>query len=117
MNIPAIDSPSQIKRGITVDSRNFLFSLVHGAGASGDLSSSGAKSVTLTPVPVGINSTDLNHYVYISSGTGTPEAVLITGGTAVSGAASGILTFTTVNTHTGAWSITSATAGIAEALS
>ena len=47
----------------------------------------GANTITLSPVPLGVNGTNTNHYLYIDQGTGTPEAVKITGGTAVSGAA------------------------------
>lgn len=74
------------------------------------------NTITLTPVPVGINASNTNHYLYISGGTGTAEAVKITGGTAVSGAASGTITFVPANNHTGAWSIASATGGVQECL-
>jgi hypothetical protein len=74
----------------------------------------GANVVTLTPVPKGVNGTDVNHYLYISGGTGSPEAAKIIGGTAVSGAASGTVIVQCANTHSGAWTIQSATAGIQE---
>lgn len=77
--------------------------------------STGNQVITLTPVPKGVNGSDVNHYLYISGGTGTAEAVLITGGTAVSGAASGTVIVNCANTHSGAWTIQSATAGIFEA--
>lgn len=76
----------------------------------------GVNVITLTPVPQGLNGSDANHYLYISSGTGTAEAVLIIGGTAVSGAASGTVIVTCANTHSGAWTIASATAGVQEAI-
>jgi len=76
----------------------------------------GNQVVTLTPVPQGVNGTDTNHYLYISGGTGTAEAVPITGGTAVGGAASGTVIVTCANSHSGAWTIKTATAGIQEAL-
>src|SRR5262245_3799733 len=72
--------------------------------------------ITLSRVPAGVNGTDTNHYLWVSGGTGTAEAVLITGGTAVAGAASGTLFFTAANTHTGAWTIQTATSGIKEAM-
>jgi hypothetical protein len=75
----------------------------------------GANVITLATVPRGVNATDVSHYLYISGGTGTAEAVLIAGGTAVSGAASGTVIVTAANTHSGAWTIASATAGGAEA--
>jgi hypothetical protein len=77
----------------------------------------GTNVITLTPVPPGIYGNDANHYVYISGGTGTAEACLITGGTAVGGAASGTLFFTCAYAHSGAWTIQSGTAGIQEAAS
>lgn len=76
----------------------------------------GANAVTLTPCPQGVNGTDSNHYLYVSGGVGTAEAVLISGGTCTSGAASGTVIFTAANTHSGAWTIQSATAGVQEAL-
>lgn len=111
-----IDALSQVANLGTYDAREFDFVRTSGKGASGNLSTAGVKTVTLRPVPLGVNGADTNHYVYISGGTGTAEAVLITGGAAVSGAASGTLTFTTANTHTGSWKVTSATAGIQEAV-
>jgi hypothetical protein len=82
----------------------------------GSLTAANPSTVTLAPVPFGVNGTDTNHYVYISGGTGTAEAVLITGGTAVSGAATGTITFTPANNHTGAWTVSSASGGLAESL-
>lgn len=72
-------------------------------------------SVTLNPVPAGISGTDTKHYLYVSGGTGTAEAVLITGGTATSGSPSGTIQFTPANSHSGSWTIQSATTGITEA--
>lgn len=82
----------------------------------GALAAGQPNVVTLSPVPLGVNGSDRCHYLYISGGTGTPEAVLITGGTAVGGAPSGTVTFVPVNAHTGAWTIQSATAGTQEAV-
>lgn len=76
----------------------------------------GNNTITLSPVPAGVNGTDQNHYVYISGGSGTAEAVKITGGSAVSGAPTGTLIVNCANTHSGAWTIKSATAGIQEAV-
>lgn len=76
----------------------------------------GNNSITLSPVPAGVNGTDQSHYLYISGGTGTAEPVLITGGTAVSGAASGTVIVNCANAHSGTWSIRTATAGIQEAV-
>ncbi len=50
----------------------------------------GLNAVRLMPCPRGVSGSDQWHYLYIS-GTGTPEAVLITGGSCVSGAPSGAM--------------------------
>lgn len=76
----------------------------------------GMNVVALSPVPQGLNGTDQSHWLWISGGTGAPEAVLIAGGTAVSGAESGTLFFSCANSHSGNWTISSATAGIQEAI-
>ena len=75
----------------------------------------GSNTIALNPVPPGVNGSDGQHYLYISGGLGTAEAVLITGGTAVSDSSSGTVSFTCANTHSGAWSISSASGGIKEA--
>lgn len=85
--------------------------------SGGTLTGGVGASITLTPVPLGVNGADTAHYVYISGGTGTAEAVLITGGSATSGASTGTLTFTPANNHSGSWTVTSATQGIQEAIS
>jgi hypothetical protein len=77
----------------------------------GSLSAGVPATVTLIPVPQGVNGADVGHVVHISNGTGTAEDVLITGGTAVSGSASGTITFTPVHSHTGAWTARARTAG------
>lgn len=76
----------------------------------------GDNVITLAPVPEGVTGSNEDHYVYISGGTGAEEPCLITGGTAVSGAGSGTLIFHCANTHSGAWAIGTATAGIQEAV-
>lgn len=81
----------------------------------GSLSSGTPATITLSPVPLGVNGTDSNHYVWISGGTGTAEGCLITGGTAVSGAGTGTITCTPANNHSGAWTVSSSAAGIPEA--
>jgi hypothetical protein len=76
----------------------------------------GNNNITLAPVPQGVNGTNTDHWLYISGGTGAAEAVLITGGTAISGEPSGTVIVNCGNAHSGAWTIQSATAGIQEAL-
>jgi hypothetical protein len=68
----------------------------------------GSNSIALSPMPVGLV---VGGYLYISGGSGSAEAVPITG----VGASNVIVTC--ANTHSGAWTIKSATAGIQEALS
>lgn len=86
----------------------------------GSLTAATPATITLNAAlggcPVGVNGTDSNHYLYVSAGTGTAEAVLITGGTCTTGAASGTVTFTPTNNHTGSWTLGSATLGLAEAI-
>ncbi len=84
----------------------------------GTLVQSGAnQAITLTPCPLGVNGTDKNHMVYLSGGTGTAEGTPITGGTCTSGAATGTITVTPAQGHSGAWTVQSATGGIEEAMS
>lgn len=76
----------------------------------------GANTVTLpNGCPLGVLGAANNYYVYIS-GTGTPEAVKVTGGTCISGASTGTLIFTAVGTHAAGYTIASATGGWGEAL-
>jgi len=76
----------------------------------------GSNVITLSPVPAGVNATNTNHWLYIGGGTGTAEAVQITGGSAVAGAASGTVIVTCTYAHSGAWTIATATGGITEAI-
>lgn len=67
----------------------------------------GANSIALSPMPAGLA---VGNYLYVSGGTGAAEAVQITG---VSG---GSIIVTCANTHSGAWTIQSATGGVQEAM-
>jgi hypothetical protein len=75
----------------------------------------GTNTVTLTPCPKGVNGTDVQHYLYLS-GSGTPEAVLITGGSCTSGANTGSIEFSATYPHPAGYKIGTATAGVQEAL-
>ena len=75
----------------------------------------GMNTVTLTPCPRGVNGTDLWHYLYISL-TGTPEVVLITGGSCTSRASTGTIEFNANYPHSVGYSIGSATDGVQEAI-
>jgi hypothetical protein len=79
-----------------------------------DLSTAGAKTVTLAACPAGVKGAEKYYYVYVA-GTGVPEAVLITGGTCAGDGAAGTLQFTTANPHAAGYTIGSATGGIQEA--
>lgn len=83
-------------------------------GASGLSLIIGANVLTMTPVPLGVNGSDTLHNLYVSGGTGTAEGCLITGGAGTSGQTSGQIIVTCANTHSGAWTIQSASDGIAE---
>jgi hypothetical protein len=75
----------------------------------------GPNSVTVVPCPRGVNGSDLWHYLYLG-GTGTPEVVLITGGTCVSRASGGTIEFTAAYAHPIGYSIGTATDGFQEAV-
>jgi hypothetical protein len=83
-------------------------------GSTGGALVIGANSITMTPVPVGVNGTDSRHDLYVSGGTGTAEACLISGGAGTSGQSSGAIIITCANTHSGAFTVKSASAGIRE---
>jgi hypothetical protein len=92
------------------------------SGSIGNLSSPGSgKQLTLSPCPVGIdisNNANAQYDIYIS-GTGTPEAAPVTGGgtsPCTSGAASGTIVVTTVNSHAAGFTVGSANSGIQEAI-
>ena len=95
-----------------ISSADYIFSPQTPGGSL----SIGSNTITLTPCPLGVSGSDASHYLYIQHGTGTAEAVPITGGTCASGAATGTLIITAANTHSGAWTIESATNGQAEAV-
>ncbi len=83
-----------------------------------NLSTPGSVTIHLSPCPAGIDTnSSANYYsykVYIA-GTGTAEAVPVTGGTCAPGAASGTITVTTANAHSAGYTVGSASTGIQEA--
>lgn len=107
-----VDWIQQISNKPFLDIRTFQFTVRPG----GSLTAATPASITMPFCPYGVNGNDVGHWIYVSGGTGTAEAVLITGGTCTSAAAIGSINFTPANNHTGAWTLTSATSGIAEAL-
>jgi hypothetical protein len=82
---------------------------------SSSLTAAGANTVTLAACVAGVLASEPQYYVYIA-GTGTAEAVLVTGGTCNGDGAPGTLQFTTLNTHSAGYTIGSATGGLQEAL-
>ena len=81
------------------------------------LSTPGSATIHLSPCPLGIDASANAYYsykVYIS-GTGTAEAVPVTGGTCAPGAASGTIVVTTANAHAAGYTVGSASGGIQEA--
>ncbi len=78
------------------------------------LSTPGAQTVSLSSCLPGVTGIEPQYYVYIT-GTGTAEAVLVTGGTCAGNGASGTLQFTTVNAHPAGYVIESASGGLQEA--
>jgi hypothetical protein len=95
-----------------------------------NLATAGNVTIHLAPCPLGVDTTpplaspppmwtpvNQNYYAYdvYISGTGTPEAVMVTGGTCTPGAASGTITVTTANAHAAGYVVGSASSGIQEA--
>ncbi len=83
-----------------------------------DLSSAGSKTIHLSPCPLGMDASSGAHYysykVYVA-GTGTPEAVAVTGGNCTPGTSSGTITVTTAYAHAAGYTVGSSTGGIQEA--
>lgn len=75
----------------------------------------GPNTVTFSPCPKGVNGSDQWHYFYIS-GTGTPEVVVLTGGSCVSGASGGTLEFQATHDHPIGYTIGTTTDGVQEAV-
>ena len=82
------------------------------------LATAGSNTIHLTPCPLGMDTGSSASYysykVYIA-GTGTAEAVPVTGGSCAPGATSGTITVTTAYTHSAGYTVGSASSGIQEA--
>ena len=111
-NLPLYDPAGNLidSKVPLLSNTQFLFSYSPG----GSLSANVLNTINI-PGFLGVSGSDAEHYIFITGGTGTPEAVLISGGTASSGH-SGTLKFTPAYSHSGNWMIMSATAGIQEAI-
>ncbi|MGA8764316.1 MAG: hypothetical protein WB562_15725, partial [Candidatus Sulfotelmatobacter sp.] len=83
---------------------------------SGSLVGGTSATVTLSPCPLGVDTSGNSMYFVYLSGQGTPEPAMVTGGTCTSGAASGTIVFTPQNTHAAAYALSSASSGIQEAI-
>src|SRR5437660_1931712 len=73
------------------------------------------QTVNLAVCPAAVSGSEAQYYVYTSV-SGTPEPVLVTGGTCAGNGQPGSLQFTTANAHTAGYSIGSASGGLQEAL-
>ncbi len=82
----------------------------------GTLTGGSPATVMLAPCPLGVAGANTHQYLRISAGTGTAEPVVITGGSCVSGGASGSVTFIPANNHGGAWQLASDSGGLREAV-
>ena len=79
-----------------------------------DLGAPGAKTVHLPRCPSGVTGSESEYWVYIN-GTGTPEALKVTGGTCKGDERPGTLTLTTNKGHPHGYVLTSASGGLQEA--
>ena len=82
---------------------------------STNLATAGAKTVNLAACVAGVVASEPQYYVYVA-GSGTPEAVLVTGGTCNGDGQSGTLQFVTENAHPAGYTVSSASSGLQEAL-
>jgi hypothetical protein len=73
-------------------------------------------TATLSPVPLGMNIPSTYPYYIRLSDASADEGVLITGGSAVSGASSGTIQFTPASNHGAGFAISSGSNGIQEAV-
>ncbi len=115
-------TPNTLTAGTRAVNLPYLLSsdFAYPAQAPGTVLTGGVPAtVTMTPGPLGLDATAVptNTKVRLSAGTGTAEATLVTGGSCNgTGQPSCTIAFTPANNHTGAWTVTSANAGIQEAL-
>jgi hypothetical protein len=85
---------------------------------STSLTGGSQSTVTLTPCPVGVDTTSGAGYQVLISGGGNSEAVNVVtaGGGCTSGAASGTITFTPFHSYAAGYTIGSASSGIQETI-
>jgi hypothetical protein len=81
----------------------------------GTLTGGTQATITLTNCPRGIDTSGQGTYlIYISGGSGTAEVTQVTGGTCATGGTNETVIFTPANSHSGAFTIGSASSGIQE---
>jgi hypothetical protein len=80
-----------------------------------DLTAPGKKTVMLLACPPGVKGEEPEFWIYIS-GTGTPEAVKVAGGSCNGDGKAGSLQFTTSGPHRAGYQLSSASDGLQEAL-
>ena len=83
---------------------------------AGSLVSGNPATVSLTPVPLGVNAANPTYSLYVFGCSGGNLAVGVTGGTATSGSTTGTVIFTPSASCTPGWAIGSATGGLQEAI-
>lgn len=100
--------------GVNYKTTDFTWTQTPGGSLTGG---GGAQSITLTPCPLGVTVSGTSATpIYITGGTGTAEAITPTGGTCTSGATTGTIIVAPANNHSGAWTITTATFFLQEAI-
>jgi hypothetical protein len=107
-------SPSTLANcGGSIKSVSYIWSFNNDSGVSGDLASPGVdKTLRFLSCPAGLG---VGGFVYISGDKGTAEAALITG-ISCTATMPGTITIFTAEAHVGAWSASTSTAGIQEAI-
>jgi hypothetical protein len=83
---------------------------------SSPLTGGAVATVTLTPCPVGVDTTSEAGYEMVLSGEGNREAVNVISGSCVSGASSGTIVFTPNHSYPSGTTIGSASSGIQETI-
>jgi len=118
---PCSGSPCQ-STPFTMNNQNFVRNVTPSwnwsQSPSDNLTVPGAVTIHLAPCPLGIDTNSAaNNYVYPVriAGTGTPEQIVVTGGTCTAGVGSGTITGVTVNAHSAGYTVGSASSGIQEA--
>ncbi len=109
-----ITPPVTVPAGVTYVRPSYNWSQT----PSGMLSGGSLSGVTLTPCPIGIDTTSGSGYQVYLSGGGNSEAVSVvsTPGDCTSGGSSGMIHFTPFNSYSSGYTIGSASSGIQETI-